>query len=149
MNKKIAVVGLFIMVLMIPAAFAETGVGIVLGEPTGLTIRSGNFPVIGLGWSLASGKSNRIDATVDMWLINDHFIEMLDWYLGVGAKIGIKTNQGNDNSDVFALGVRVPIGIQWWPAKDWELFLEVAPGIALLPSFGFDYAGGIGLRYYF
>ena len=100
MRKKIAILGLFLCVVMIPAAlYAEMGVGIILGEPSGVSVKMGNFPVLGIGWSFASATDNRIDATIDMWLFNDHFIEMLDWYLGVGVKVGLNLNQGNDNTD--------------------------------------------------
>ncbi len=144
MKKTIAII-LFLLVLLVPAAtFAGTGVGIVLGEPTGLTFKSANL-AIGLGWSFASAD-NRIDATIDWWLINDHFVEMLDWYLGAGAKVGIKLNQ---NTDIFNIGLRIPLGIQWWPAEELELFAEIAPGLLLVPATEPDISAGIGLRYYF
>ena len=144
MKKTIAII-LFLLVLLVPATtFAGTGVGIVLGEPTGLTFKSGNL-AIGLGWSFASAD-NRIDATIDWWLINDHFVEMLDWYLGAGAKVGIKLNQ---DTDIFNIGLRIPLGIQWWPAEELELFAEIAPGLLLVPATEFDISAGIGLRYYF
>ena len=145
MIKKIMTISMLIFVLLIPATlFAEQGIGIVLGEPTGLTYKSGNL-AIGLGWSFASAD-NRIDATIDWWLINDHFIEMFDWYLGAGAKVGLKLNQ---ETDMFNIGLRIPIGIQWWPAEELELFAEIAPGLSLFPGTAFDISAGIGLRYYF
>ena len=147
--KKTTAIILFLLVLMVPAAtFAGTGVGFVLGEPTGLTFKTNNL-VVGIGWSFSSGVDNRIDATIDWWLINKDFVEMLNWYLGVGAKVGIKTNQGNDNTDVLGVGIRVPIGVQWWLTNEFELFAEIAPGISLIPDTSFDVGAGIGLRYYF
>ena len=140
MGKKITIISLLLFILLIPAAsFAEIGVGAIIGEPTGLSFKLGNFPVIGLGWSTFNSS---IDATVDMWFINDHFVEMLDWYLGVGAKLGIKSND-------FLIGIRVPIGAQWWLTNEFELFAEIAPGLAILPATEFDISGGIGLRYHF
>lgn len=141
MVKKFVAISMLFLALLMPATlFAEQGIGIVLGEPTGLSYKGGNL-AIGLGWSFASDK-NRIDATIDWWLINKDFIEMLDWYLGVGIK-------GKFGTDTVGVGVRVPIGIQWWIADELELFAELAPGISLFPDTNPDLSGGIGLRYYF
>ncbi|MCD6397486.1 MAG: hypothetical protein J7L71_08085, partial [Spirochaetaceae bacterium] len=106
MVKKILVVSIFIWAMILPVTvFAEQGIGIVLGEPTGLSYKTGNLAV-GLGWSFASTNS-RIDATADWWLINDHLIEMIDWYLGAGIKLGLNLD---NNNDIFNIGLRVPIG---------------------------------------
>ena len=143
--KKITATILFLLIMMVPAAsFADIGVGLVAGEPTGLTFKMDNL-VIGIGWSFVS-PDNRIDATIDWWLINDHLVEMFDWYLGAGAKIGLKLNQ---NNDTFNGGLRIPIGVQWWPTKELELFAEISPGILLIPETNFDMGAGIGIRYYF
>ena len=145
MVKKFVVISVFFLALLMPATlFADQGVGIVLGEPTGLSYKSGNL-AIGLGWSFTSAD-NRIDATIDWWLINDHLVEMFDWYLGAGAKLGLKLNQDNDT---FNVGLRIPIGVQWWPTKELEVFAELSPGILLIPETKFDMGAGIGIRYYF
>ncbi len=145
MVKKILVVSIFIWALILPVTvFAEQGIGIVLGEPTGLSYKTGNLAV-GLGWSFASTNS-RIDATADWWLINDHLIEMIDWYLGAGIKLGLNLN---NNNDIFNIGLRVPVGVQWWPVDQLELFLEIAPGILLIPATKPDIGAGLGLRFHF
>jgi len=145
MVKNFLVVSIFIWALILPVtAFAEQGIGIVLGEPTGLSYKTGNL-AIGLGWSFAS-TNNRIDATADWWLINDQLIERVDWYLGAGIKLGLNIN---NNNDIFNIGLRVPIGVQWWPVDQLELFAEIAPGILLVPATDPDMGAGLGLRYHF
>lgn len=145
MIKKLVIISILFLTLLMPSAlFAEMGIGIVLGEPTGLTFKTDNL-AIGIGWSFAS-TNDRIDATIDWWLINDHLVEMFDWYLGAGAKVRLNLNQ---NTDTFNIGLRIPVGIQWWPAKELEVFGEIAPGLLLFPSTDFDVSAGIGLRYYF
>lgn len=146
MTKTIVAIVFLVVFILVPLmSFADMGIGVILGEPSGVSFRIGNFPVATVGWSF----TNRIDATLDFWIINDDFIEFFDWYLGVGLRTGIKINQGNDNTSIFALAVRVPIGLQWWIIENLELFVEAAPGVAILPSFGFDAGGGIGIRYFF
>lgn len=145
MVKKLVIISILFLTLLMPVAlFAEMGIGIVVGEPTGLTFKADKL-VIGIGWSFTS-TNDRIDATIDWWLINDHLFEMFDWYLGAGAKIGLKLNQDNDT---FNIGLRIPIGIQWWASKELEIFVEISPGILLIPETKFDAGAGIGLRYYF
>ncbi len=143
--KKAAVSILFLLILMVPVAtFADTGIGLVVGEPTGITFKTDNL-VIGIGWSFAAAD-DRIDATVDWWLVNENLTEILDWYLGAGAKVRLNLNQ---NTDTINVGLRIPIGVQWWPAKELEVFAEIAPGLLLFPATDFDISAGIGLRYYF
>lgn len=145
MIKKITALSILLIILILPVTvFADQGIGIVLGEPTGITFKSESL-VIGLGWSFAT-NDNQIDTTLDWWLINENLTDILDWYLGAGAKIRINLNQ---NTDIFNIGFRVPVGIQWWASNEIEIFGEIAPGLLLFPSTSFDISAGIGLRYYF
>ena len=153
MTKRFIVITLFLVVLLIPVTVFADGIGFILGEPTGVSYKKDNI-VVNVGWSFASSTDNRIDLTADWWLINKNLeaIDIFDWYFGVGVKAGIKTNQGNDNTDTLGLGVRFPLGVQFWLRDDlsaFELFAELVPGISVFPAFGFDPAGGIGLRYHF
>ena len=141
MIKKIIAISLFLIVLMFPLSpFADTGIGGVAGwdQPTGFTLKLDNFPVVSLGWSL---NGNYIEGTVDYWFLNKKIGRNILWYFGAGVQASI----GND----FGLGFRVPIGIQWYFIPAFELFGELAPGMTILPSSGFNLSAGIGLRYHF
>ena len=141
MIKKIVVMSLFLIVLMIPlSAFADMGIGGVAGygQPTGVTFKMDNFPVVSLGWSLSG---NVIEGTVDYWFLNSKIDRNILWYVGAGVQASI----GND----IGLGFRVPVGIQWYFMPAFELFGELAPGFTILPDSGFNLSGGIGLRYHF
>lgn len=145
MVKKLVIISILFLTLLMPVAlFAEMGIGIVVGEPTGLTIKADKL-VIGIGWSFAAAD-DRIDATIDWWLINENLTDILDWYLGAGAKVRLNLNK---NTDTVNIGLRIPVGIQWWPAKELEVFGEIAPGLLLFPATDFDISAGIGIRYYF
>ncbi len=142
MKKKTILLGLIILALMLPlSAAADIGIGGIAGyyQPTGLSLKINNFPVVSLGWHL--GSSGYIEGTVDYWFINDKLDRNILWYLGGGVKASV-------GSDHFGLGLRVPIGIQWYFMPRFELFGELAPGFAILPSSGFDFSGGIGLRFH-
>ena len=146
---KTSLIAAIILFIACGSLFALPGIGVILGEPSGVSVKFGDFPVLGISWSFV----NRLNATVDWWILNSELVDPLDWYLGVGANILLKFNQGNTNTTVFGVAIRVPAGLQWWLSSEWELFLELAPGIRVTTDansiVGFDIGGGIGLRYYF
>ncbi len=141
MKKRIVLFAVVILMVLMPAAiFADMGIGGIAGydQPTGLSFKLDNFPVVSLGWSVSG---NWVQGTVDYWFINDKFERNFLWYLGMGAKAAI----GND----FGLGLRIPVGAQWYFMPRFELFAELVPGFVILPTSGFDITGGIGLRFHF
>lgn len=123
-----------------PTANAETGVGIQFGEPgnVGLSLRFDNF-AIGAAWGL--GDNGYLHVTADNWLIKDDLARKLDWFLGLGVDVGI--------GDPFRLAFRVPIGLQWMPEKEWEIFGQFAPGVWLIDDVDLYLGGAIGVRYCF
>ncbi len=139
---------LFILAIYLPGPVnASTGIGIILGEPTGLSFRMDNFPVAGLAWSF----NNYIHFHCDYWIINDVLKNEINWYIGAGGKLlfyGSKNNEKDKNAKTgVGFGFRVPVGLQYYINKEFELFCEIVPGIRLVPDAGIDINGGIGLRY--
>jgi len=121
-------------------ATAETGVGLQFGEPgnVGLSLRFDNI-AIGAGWKVGDNGYLAIDA--DYWLLKNNLANKLDWFLGVGigARLG----------DPFRMAVRVPIGLQFMAAKEWEIFGQLAPALQLINEVDFEFGGAIGVRYCF
>lgn len=141
MMKKIVIAALFFITVMLPiTAFADIGIGGVAGysQPTGVTFKIDNFPVVSLGWSI---NGNWISGTIDYWFLNDKLAKSTLWFAGVGVKTSI--------GDSIGLTFRVPLGIQWYFMPGFELFGELAPGFAILPATNFDFSGGIGIRFHF
>jgi hypothetical protein len=123
------------------------GLGIILGEPTGLSAKMWLSPRnavdAGLAWSFHRNGFLHIHADY-LW----HFpgainsTERLVLYAGLGGRLG------TSREGVF--GVRVPLGLAWWPrGVPLELVVEVVPGMDLLPATDFEMQGGLGLRWYF
>ena len=75
------------------------------------------------GFSDSNGFS--VDATADYWFAHNQLSGMLDYYVGLGGYFALATG----NQSEFALGARLPIGLQIWPLREGvlEIFLEVAP----------------------
>ena len=124
------------------------GLGVVFGEPTGLSAKmwtSQNTAIDGaVAWSFAGAGFLHLHA--DFLVHNYDLISVskgkLPVYFGLGAFINLASQLG--------LGVRVPIGMVYqFQGAPLDVFAEIAPGLSLLPGTDFYFGGGIGVRYYF
>ena len=144
----------FIVLLFILTniSFAGTpgkfGLGIILGEPTGISLKSWQSDEIAydaaLAWSF--GKEGSVHIHVDYLLHNYELIRTINSYTpvyyGIGGRIQTK--------DETALGVRLPLGINFRSRKiPIDIFIEFVPALNIIPNTEFDLEGGIGARYYF
>lgn len=117
-----------VALLSVPSAHAADGakgtaIGVQFGYPgnAGLSLRFDNLAV-GAAWSF--GDEGYLHATVDYWLLHNKIERNLNWYLGPGVNLGV--------GDPFMVGVRLPVGLQWLPAKNIEIFGEFAPCLWLV-----------------
>lgn len=135
--KKWVLIVLAIAVMAVSAS-ARTALGVMIGEPTGLSLRMDRFPILGVAWSF---RSDYMHVHCDYWLINKTLNAPLRWYLGLGAAVGVRTEVG--------LAARVPLGLQIVPHRHIEIFGELVPGVAVLPGTDVYIAGALGVRYIF
>jgi hypothetical protein len=159
MSKKILVLISALMTLCAAQAFAwgigvqgGYGLGTVPGGNVMLTAKFDQLPLIGLGVSGLNGGSNlSIGLTADWWLIKEPLAGALGIYLGPGAYLGLHT--GNAAIAQFLAGIRLPVGLQLYPFKWLELFIEIAPyvGASIDTNIELDYGlmGAFGLRFWF
>lgn len=126
------------------------GLGVMLGEPTGITPKvwtSDNTAfAAGVAWSF-SGR-NSLHMHLDYQIHNFNLIQVergaMSFYYGIGGRFLIREDRDDK------LGIRLPLGLNYLFANDpVELFMEVAPVLDLAPSTDFSANGGIGVRYYF
>ena len=121
--------------------------GIILGEPTGISAKMwldrDHALDAALSWSLGSNDKLHIHADYlwhDYGLI--HSDAVLPVYYGIGGRVILADNAH--------LGVRVPVGISWLLADaPLDLFIELAGIVDIIPDLDFDLNGGIGIRYTF
>jgi len=138
-----------IILLALPASSApkKFGAGIIIGEPTGISLKYLNF-ASGIAWSV----QNHLHIHVDYWIYNGLLKSPVNWFIGAGAKFRYMTKESKDRKEkdnAFGFGFRIPVGLQWFVIPEVELFAELAPGISLFPGTAFDIDGGLGARYYF
>ncbi|HAD81690.1 MAG: hypothetical protein A2509_06000 [Candidatus Edwardsbacteria bacterium RIFOXYD12_FULL_50_11] len=137
------------------------GLGIIIGEPTGLSAKlwTSNRTALdfGLGWSLGGDRISKYDGYYTgesrIHFHMDHLWHSFDairsserfpLYYGVGGRIN--TGAGYKNS----AAVRGVLGILWLPRRTpIDVFLELVPALQLVPSTGFGIDAGIGVRYFF
>ncbi|MFO8042154.1 MAG: hypothetical protein R6U25_03030 [Alkalispirochaeta sp.] len=141
--KKILILLILVLVVSVGTVAADTGVGVILGDPTGISALFGNRVAVAAAWSLDS----YLHLHADVWLLNRRLVDPLNWYFGVGGKMQVLGNE--NDSDDLRVGMRAPFGLQWYVLPQLELFAELAPGVSVIPETDFDLDGGIGLRYHF
>lgn len=135
---------------------SRVGVGLMIGEPTGLSFKiwtSGTKAFdAGLAWSV--GRYDAVNIHVDhLWHNANVFDEvdegLLAVYLGVGARLIFADDYPDPGDNDVLMGVRVPVGINYlFDGNPLELFLEIAPVVNLVPETDFDINGALGLRVY-
>jgi hypothetical protein len=123
------------------------GIGIVFGETNGISVKNwvnqnhafqfdANWDLYygGIGFGVAYLFHNFEMLTSDM--------NKFPVYIGIKGWAAFAT----DNT---AAGVQIPLGISWIPKETpIDIFLQVEPGISLIPSVRFAPGGGLGIRYW-
>ena len=151
--------------LRTPTTAKDVGLGVVFGNPTAITgkIFIGREQAIDGGLSFAERDYFLVYGD---YLVhypgslghNNEFVSKLIPYVGAGA-ILVFANRRDDrydgkyfrrSEDSFALGARIPLGVEWMAATlPIGVFLELAPGITIVPSTQGFIQAGLGVRYYF
>ncbi len=124
------------------------GIGIIIGEPSGITLKywlDKNSGIdLALAWSFEKEASLRIHGDY-LW----HFKDVLNVphgefmpYIGGGLLINI--------SDKAKIGIRVPFGIEYFLSSiPIEIFLELVPVLNIVPATTMGANVGLGIRFYF
>ncbi|MCB0714342.1 MAG: hypothetical protein KDD67_18595 [Ignavibacteriae bacterium] len=140
----------------------DFGFGLILGEPTGLTLKGSAGREN--AWDLALGSSwfgsLRIHGDY-LWNVNAFSSRKAGLYFGLGAALGFGRGKGvvfkgkkgewyyYEDEEAMAFGIRGVAGVNGMPFKaPVELFLEVAPLIGITPATGVGTDLAVGIRYY-
>ena len=146
----ISIIGLLIFCLSISAQDSGFGIGVVVGEPTGISVKAWlakNRAICGAaGWSLTGEKHFNINA--DYIFHNFELIKFekgeLPFYYGFGGRI--KAKEGFKTK----IGVRIPVGVDYFiPNAPLDIFLELAPVLDVIPETKIYLNGGLGIRFFF
>lgn len=134
------------------------GAGIILGEPTGLTVKKflgrGNAVDGAVAWSTGDHEAFHLHGD---YLFNRYDIirgkgisGALPVYFGIGATLWTYDHDHKRHHDETGAGVRFPVGLAWLaPRAPFEAFFELVPQMNLVPDSDFDLDAAIGARFYF
>ncbi len=132
------------------AVFAakDLGLGIIIGEPTGISFKywTENTRALdgGLAWSFSGNDRFHIHGDYLFHSMSAFEIDamMFDVYYGAGLRILF--------DDDTKVGIRVPLGAAWASRKSpLDIFFEIVPIMDVMPDTRLDINAGIGVRYYF
>lgn len=143
------------------------GLGVVLGDPSALTV------------DYRLSRDRDIDGGIafdlNRWFLiysdwhasfpgafgrSNQFVSDLSPYLGIGGLLVVSNKDDwetrhqryfSETSDgKLALGFRIPLGIEWRPSGvPVGVFVEIVPGMTVIPgTYGFV-QGGLGARFFF
>jgi len=134
----------------------DLGVGIILGEPTGLTGKYWFDQSSAVDVHLSFDFSDDAFALISDYLIHFNVFKPnssaidLPVYVGIGGKLYARDDGNDDDDDDIGLGVRAPVGLSLLLTQaPLEFFVEIALGLRIIPGTDADIDGGIGVRYYF
>ena len=126
------------------------GVGLMIGEPTGLSLKNWTGRTVAFDAALAWSFEGRDGLHFHLdYLWHDFGIFPVEkgWmppYYGVGGRIRFE----EDEDESF--GIRVPLGLAYiFDSRKVDLFVEVVPLLDLAPETDFDANAALGIRYYF
>ena len=140
--------GLVILLAVVSGLWANNsglGVGVIIGEPTGISLKqwTGSTTAFdgAIAWSFSGEEAIHLHA--DFLKHNSSvFGAELPVYYGLGAKLKL--------ADDAQLGIRIPVGIVYEiKSSPLDIFLEVVPGLNLIPDTDFGFDAAIGMRYFF
>jgi len=126
------------------------GIGIILGEPTGvdgkLFLTPSNAVEGAVAWSLSGNNNIHIQAE---YLYHRYDLisvkkGQMPLFFGVGGRVIFRENA----KDV--IGVRIPVGLAYeFEGAPFDVFGEIVPILDLTPDTDFDLEGAIGGRFWF
>jgi hypothetical protein len=139
------------------------GLGIAIGDPSAITgkywLSSSDALDFGISFNLDRYVLFYGDYLLHAWRLPGRAHE-LSPYIGIGGVIAFSS--GSDHywiddkyfphrsSSSAAFGIRIPLGIEWRPsAAPIGVFLEIAPGLTIIPGTNSFFQGAIGIRWYF
>jgi hypothetical protein len=151
--KQIGKVIVFLGVFFVLAGSAVEGrngwgIGVILGEPTGISFKFWNSSNTAIdaaaAWSFK--KEEKLHLHMDYLFHNFKLFKArhgkLPLYYGIGCRVKFE--------EETRVGVRFPVGICYILRETpIDIFFEIAPLLDLTPETDFNFNASIGVRYFF
>jgi len=152
---RLTIILVTLLVAVASAQLSGTGIGIIVGEPTGLSLKSWlsakTALTVGAAWSFRNDGSLLLWADYTLHSFNitrSADPRSLAFYYGIGGKVGFVDR--NDTKNETVIGARIPLGLMLpIGTSPVAVFLEVVPTLDLSPDTDFGVNGGIGVHFFF
>jgi len=152
--KKIWLLGLAVFLLppLLTAQHHDFGLGVIVGEPTGVSWKiwtGGRNALAGaVAWSF--GRRDAFHLHADYLFHNYRLFpdskRRLSFYYGLGIRFLFHEKE----EDTTGIGVRFPLGLEHiFRTPSLGIFAEIVPILDLSPGTDFDLNAAIGFRIYF
>ena len=149
--RKMFILALFILVLFCSDFFAQEsgfGLGVIMGEPTGVNFKlwyGYRTALVGAAaWSF--GDETYLHFYLDFIAHHFKFIRLEKDYLPFYCGIGVRFK----NESTSKYGIRFPLGVNYMFKKvPLDFFAEIVPIFDVKPNTDVRFSGGFGLRYFF
>jgi hypothetical protein len=154
-DRRVVAQALFCLTLVfsVPAAHAaggNFGLGVTVGEPTGISAKlflsSSNALQFGAAWSFSGDTEFHLQGDYLMHFPNVITVEKgrLPLYAGLGGRVKFREDADNN------VGLRIPVGLAYhFDGAPFDIFGEIVPILELSPDTDFELEGAIGGRFYF
>ena len=150
-RKAVVLFGLALLMTVEPVRAQEgLGVGVLVGEPSGFSLKTWFSPKTAFDLAVAWSFEDEGALNVHGDYLIHHFGVFsvrkgaLPFYYGLGGRVR-NHPQGDPN-----VGIRIPVGVEYLFAKEpFDLFLEVVPIVDLTPESDLDVNASVGARYFF
>ncbi len=151
--KRKALAMAFLMMVFLFTSFSQAqaqqkklGLGIILGEPTGVIAKywTGNRTAFDIAGSWSFSGENAFHLHADYLLHSFIKVETgkLAFYYGIGARLNLQ--------DDARFGIKIPLGLSYMlPNAPLDIFFEISPVMDLIPDTELKFLGFVGIRYYF
>jgi hypothetical protein len=142
---------LFAALLCTSASGQGLGVGIIAGNPTGISVKKwlcdGNAIDGAAAWSFDGHNAFQLHA--DYLWHHDFPSSRVPFYCGVGGRVGFDEGNRRHNGETRA-GVRFPLGVTYFLERaPVDVFVEVVPVFDVAPRTDLELGAAVGIRYYF
>jgi hypothetical protein len=145
----------------LPVAAADVSartweLGVILGEPTGLSAKywtTANTALdFGAAWSF--GHDGNFHLHCDYLYHNFNIFEVdqgsLPLYFGIGGRVRFESDDPKDDDKGTRVGLRMVLGLEYLVAAyPMSVFFEIAPIVDVAPKTEGSMNGGLGIRYVF
>jgi hypothetical protein len=125
------------------------GFGVILGAPSGLTMRYHDSPRTAIQCSLG-GSGHALVAVAD-YIKHVYAFRRDEWsfYYGPGAFLGEMLGSPSLDQNKIGIGIRGVFGVNYKiPANPFDVSLELGPSLMVAPKVGMGVGLGISFRYY-